>query len=133
MNDLDEKEIRGLEQALDDEYRAWAKCDGVVEEFGEVSPFVDIRDAEARHIYVLLELFERYGVPAPENPWPGRVPHHRSVGDACEARATAEAASSEMYKRLLETSEHADVIAVFRRLEGEHSALRELRQRRETP
>jgi hypothetical protein len=49
MTDLTENEIHALNEALDDEYRAWATYDQVIADFGAAAPFSNIRDAEARH------------------------------------------------------------------------------------
>jgi len=56
MNELTDIEIRMLQEALDDEYHAWAIYDQVIADFGEVRPFINIRQAEARHIEALLGL-----------------------------------------------------------------------------
>ena len=79
MNNLTESEIRTLHEALDDEYHAWATYDQVIADFGEVRPFSNIREAEARHIEALCTLFARYGLPVPENTWPGRVARYVST------------------------------------------------------
>ena len=50
MTELADAEIRALNEALDDEYHAWATYDQVIAYFGEVAPFRHIREAEARHI-----------------------------------------------------------------------------------
>lgn len=73
MNSLTEIEIRALNEALDDEYRSWATYDQVIADFGQVQPFGNIREAEARHIEALCTLFKQYGLPVPGNPWPGKV------------------------------------------------------------
>jgi hypothetical protein len=82
MQPLTPIEIRALHEALDDEYQAWALYGQVIADFGEVRPFTNIREAEARHIEALLGLFSRYGLPVPANPWPGRVPRYASVKEA---------------------------------------------------
>src|SRR5690606_5767842 len=82
---LTQDDIRVLDEALDDEYHAWSTYDQVIADSGEIRPFVNIRAAEGRHIDALLALFERYGVPAPSNGWPGRVDRYPSVHAACEA------------------------------------------------
>lgn len=48
MNHLSETESRMLNEALDDEYLAWATYDQVIADFGEVRPFSNIRAAEGR-------------------------------------------------------------------------------------
>jgi hypothetical protein len=72
MSELSSSEISALRDALDDEYQAWVTYDQVIADFGDVMPFVNIRDAEARHIEALSALFRAYGLPIPENTWPDR-------------------------------------------------------------
>ena len=62
MEQLSETEIGALAEALDDEYQAFATYGQVIDDFGPVRPFVNIREAEGRHIAALQRLFERYGV-----------------------------------------------------------------------
>lgn len=116
MNILTETEIRALNEALDDEYRSFATYDQVLADFGEVRPFNNIREAESRHIEALCVLFARYGLPVPENPWPGKVDRYASLQAACEAGVTAEMANAEIYERLLQSTERPDILTVFRNL-----------------
>ena len=117
MNPLTEAEIHALNEALDDEYLAWATYDQVTADFGEAPPFSNIREAEARHIEALCTLFARYGLPVPENPWPGRVARYASRQAACEAGVAAEIANGEMYERLLGATQRPDILTVLRNLQ----------------
>jgi len=117
MAELDRGEVDALNEALDDEYQAWATYDQVIRDFGEVRPFINIRDAEARHIEALAGLFERYSLTLPANSWPGRVPRYASLREACEAGVAAEIANGSLYERLLSATERPDILAVFRRLQ----------------
>lgn len=117
MNMLTETEIRALNEALDDEYRAWATYDQVIADFGEVPPFNNIRQAEARHIDALCALFARYGLPVPANPWPGRVERYANLQAACEAGVAAEIANGAMYDRLLQATARPDILAVLNNLQ----------------
>jgi hypothetical protein len=117
MNPLTETEIRALNEALDDEYRAWATYDQVIGDFGEVTPFNNIRAAEARHIEALCMLFGRYGLPVPENPWPGKVARYANPRAACEAGVAAEIANAEMYDRLLKATSRPDILTVLHNLQ----------------
>jgi hypothetical protein len=114
---LDPGEQRALLEALDDEHRAWATYAQVLADFGEVRPFANIVESEARHIRALEALCVRYGVPVPENPWPGKVSRFASVHEACAAAVAAEVANAELYARLLAASRHDDLSAVFRNLQ----------------
>jgi rubrerythrin len=118
VNDLSEVEIHALNEALDDEYRAWATYEQVIADFGDVRPFTHIREAEARHIGALRSLFGRYRRPVPGNPWgPETVTRYASLQEACEAGVVAEIANGEMYDRLLKGIEHENIAAVLRRLQ----------------
>jgi len=120
MNDLTAVEIHALNEALDDEYRAWATYDQVIRDFGELRPFSNI------HIEALRELFDRYGLPLPVNPWPGKVAHYPTVRAACAAGVAAEIENGALYERLLASTQRPDILAVFRNL-------REASQRRHLP
>lgn len=126
MTVLTEAEINALHEAIGDEYHAWATYDQVIADFGDVPPFNHIREAEARHINALRNLFARYDVPVPENPWPGRVTRYGSLQEACAAGVAAEIANAALYDRLLSAAEHPDILAVFRNLQ-EASQQRHLR------
>lgn len=117
MNELTEPEVHALREALDDEHRAWATYDQVLRDFGEIPPFSNIRDAEARHIEALRNLFDRYGLPVPENPWPGKVERFASVREACEAGVTAEIANGALHERVLASTQRPDILTVFRNLQ----------------
>jgi hypothetical protein len=116
MNKLTETEVRALNDALDDEYRAWATYDQVIADFGETRPFSNIRAAEARHIEALCAVFARHGLPVPENPWPGKVARYASLQAACEAGVAAEIANGALYERLLASTQRPDILRVFRNL-----------------
>jgi hypothetical protein len=117
MNQLSETKIRALNEAIDDEYRAWATYDRVIADFGEVPPFSNTREAEARHIEALCMLLARYGLTVPENPWSGKVGRYASLQTACEAGIAAEIANGEMYDRLLAATQRPDILVVLRNLQ----------------
>ncbi len=116
MSPLMQDEIDALCEALDDEYHSWATYDQVIVDFGMVRPFINIREAEARHIDALRNLFEQYGLSFPENPWVGRVERYSSIAAACAAAVDAEVENGRLYERLLSHARQPDVRAVFVRL-----------------
>jgi hypothetical protein len=117
MEPLTAPEMEALHAALDDEYRAWATYDQVIADFGEMPPFGNIREAEARHIEALRGLFDRYGLPLPENPWPGKVTRYASLHEACAAGVAAEIENAALYERLLASTRRPDILTVFRNLQ----------------
>jgi hypothetical protein len=117
MQKLSKTELDALHEALEDEYRAWATYDQVISDFGEVRPFINIRDAEARHIQALCTLFAAYGINIPENNWPGRVTRYSTLHTACAAGVAAEVENGQMYDRLLQSTNRADIQRVYRNLQ----------------
>jgi rubrerythrin len=126
MSGLNAAEIAALEEALDDEYHAFTTYDQVIADFGNVRPFSNIRDAEARHIGALLGLFHRYGREPPANRWVGRVKRYASLAEACADAVRAELDNAALYDRLLAATTRADLLAVF-------GNLREASQERHLP
>jgi rubrerythrin len=114
--DLSPDEVAALQDALDDERKACAAYDGVVQDFGEARPFVDIRDAEQRHVLALEELFERHHLPLPQNSWPTKADRYDSFREACQAAIDGEIESERLYRRLLQVVRKRDIRAVFKHL-----------------
>ncbi|WP_232420130.1 hypothetical protein [Nitrosococcus watsonii] len=48
-----------LIEAINDEYKARATYRHVIRKFGEIRPFINIVEAESRHIEALLPLFQK--------------------------------------------------------------------------
>lgn len=114
---VDEKTIEALREALDDEYKARATYQSVIDKFGPVRPFVNIIEAEERHASALLRLFERFGVEPPNDRWSGQVPAPSSLTEACKAGVAAEIENAAMYERLLAQVSDARVREVLTRLQ----------------
>lgn len=114
---LTEDEFRALNDALDDEYRAWSTYDQVIADFGKLRPFINIRDAQARHIEALASLCNRYGLEVPPNRWFGKADRYWSLREACEAAVSLEAASAKRYEQhFAAVSAKADISEVFRHI-----------------
>ena len=109
-------EQQALAEALDDEYKSHETYAQVIRDFGEVRPFINIVDAEARHIAALLALFDRYGTVPPENRWAGKAPRFKSVHEACMAGVQGEIENVALYDRLLASTRRADILDVFQSL-----------------
>jgi hypothetical protein len=119
-------EVIALLDALDEEHKAHATYCQVIADFGEVGPFVDIVESEGRAVATLTELMQRYEVPVPDNPWPGKVTRYGSVAQACADAVDAELGNAAIYDRLLDTIDRADICDVFQ-------DLREVSQGRHLP
>ncbi|KAF0124501.1 MAG: hypothetical protein FD139_1614 [Methylocystaceae bacterium] len=114
---VDEKTIGALREALDDEYKARATYQGVIDRFGPIRPFANIIEAEERHANALLRLFERFGIEPPKDRWAGQVPAPSSLAEACKAGVEAEIENAAVYARLLAQVSDARVRDVLTRLQ----------------
>ncbi len=107
-----------LIEALHDEYKARATYQYVIDQFGPIRPFINIVQAETRHIQALIPLFHRYGVSVPEDDWKQRIAKPASIMDACKTGVAAEIENAKMYERLLEvTQEYPDIQRVMMNLQ----------------
>lgn len=116
VNNLSKTEIDALHEALDDEFKAWATYDQVIDDFGPIRPFINIRDAEARHIEALLRIFREYELEPPDNKWIGKVPRYDGVASACAAAAQGEIDNAELYERIMQSTERPRILRVFQNL-----------------
>ncbi|GAB4186261.1 MAG: hypothetical protein Tsb002_10590 [Wenzhouxiangellaceae bacterium] len=106
-----------LIEAINDEYKARATYRHVIKQFGKIRPFVNILEAESRHVEALLPLFHKYGVTIPEDDWDSRVVVPQSVKEACQAGVDAEIANAKMYERLIQqAAEYPDIQQVLEQL-----------------
>ena len=85
----------------DGEYAAYATYSAVIEEFGQVEPYVAIRSAELRHVEALTRQLERRGVTVPDNPYLGGVSAPVDLSTAAAAWADGEVANVALYDELL--------------------------------
>ncbi len=101
---MSEQLANALIEALNDEYKARAVYQYVIDTFGPVRPFINIVEAEGRHINALLPLFHKYGIPVPPDTWKERIAKPGSIVDACRMGVEAEIENAEMYDRLLKAA-----------------------------
>ncbi|MEJ2141666.1 MAG: DUF2202 domain-containing protein [Gammaproteobacteria bacterium] len=107
-----------LIEAINDEYKARATYRHIINKFGEVRPFVNIVEAENRHVTALIPLFEKYGIAVPDDNWDTRIQVPSTILEACQAGVEAEIENAEMYDRLLEaTAGYPDIQSVLTQLQ----------------
>jgi hypothetical protein len=115
---LDDTEVQALKDTLDDEYKSRETYAQVIRDFGEVRPFINIVDAEARHVNALLNLFKKYGVAPLTNRWAGKTPRFSSVHEACVASVQGEIENVAIYDRALKSTRRSDILAVYQALQS---------------
>ena len=107
-----------LTLALLDEYKSCATYAQVLEKFGPVRPFVNIHEAETRHIEALKRLFEAYRIEIPVDHWPGHVTAPENLIEACRQAIEAEQDNMTMYDRILAETTESDVRRVLQHLQA---------------
>ena len=111
---LDPDVLNALELGIQDEYRAEAIYQGVVNDFGSVVPFINILTAEQRHSVAIAQLYASRALAIPASQFSvGAVPHFASAHDACVAAAGAERDNISLYDHLLTLALPNDVHQVF--------------------
>ncbi|QLY40500.1 DUF2202 domain-containing protein [Hujiaoplasma nucleasis] len=90
-----------LNFAIQDEYLAKSEYEAIINEFGEVRPFINIVEAEQQHINLLLPLFEKYGIEVPEDNSAEKVVIPESITSAIATGIEAEKVNIAMYELFL--------------------------------
>jgi len=110
----DQEIVAAMEAAIQDEYKAELIYQKVIEDFGEVRPFVNIIGAEVRHSESLARLFSARDLPVPQSQWKDSdIPGFSSISAACQAGVRAEIENAEIYDRFFALNLPADVRRVF--------------------
>lgn len=109
---------QALIRALDDEYKASATYQSVLQKLGSVRPFSMIIRAEEQHISSLKALFDKYGVTIPENSFSPTVSALETLQAACQVGVDAEIANAALYRDELlpAVKEYVDITSVFTNL-----------------
>lgn len=102
--------------ALQDEYLTQARYNNIIGTFSNIRTFVQIREAELRHISALLPLFERYQVPLPNNISQSYISTPENLKAAYAAGVQGEIDNISMYERFLSLNIPNDVRIVFSQL-----------------
>lgn len=105
-----------LTYALQDEYLAQARYNNIIGTFGNIRTFVQIKEAELRHISALLPLFERYQVTVPTDISQNFVTTPENLKAAYAAGVQGEIDNISMYERFLSMNIPNDVRNVFSQL-----------------
>ena len=98
------------------EYAASASYAAVIDTFGEVQPYVDIRSGEERHISALVRQLNRLGVEPPPNPYLGKLTAPDNLEAAAAAWAKGEVLNVEMYDVLLTQTTDQSLLRVLENL-----------------
>lgn len=107
-----------LRIAVYDEFKAYEAYTKIIERFGALEPFVNIKEAEARHYSALIPLLEKYGIAVPVNDWAEKIQVPNSYIECCELGVASEIQNIAMYDNLLAYAQEPDVRDVLFRLQA---------------
>ena len=110
---LDATTQQAMIDAINDEYHARAFYNAVMDKFGEIRPFSNIVRAETRHAERLSQLFNRYGLPVPEDSFAGKVKAPETLQVACQMSIEAEINNVKMYDKFLDFVRESDLRDTF--------------------
>jgi len=110
---MDSATLAAMTEALDDEYKARATYEAVIDRFGPVRPFTNIIRAEDRHAAALERLFQKYAQPIPADRWAGQVIAPATLQEAYAAGVEAEIENRALYDRIMTMTDKVDVLRVF--------------------
>lgn len=102
----------------DGEFAAHALYSAVLKKFGDAQPYLNIREAETRHIQALKRQMEKYGMAIPEDKFAGKVTPPESLLLAAKEGVEAEIKNIALYDRYLTLVEaYPDITRVFTNLQ----------------
>ena len=107
-----------LRIAVYDEFKAYETYTKIIEKFGLVQPFVNIKEAEAVHYAALIKLMEKYEVAVPINNWASKIEIPNTLIECCEIGVAAEIANIAMYNNLLGFAVENDIKDTLYRLQA---------------
>lgn len=107
-----------LRIAVYDEFKAYETYSKIIEKFGLVQPFVNIKEAEAIHYTALIQLMQKYEVEVPVNNWSSKIEVPNSLIECCEMGVAAEINNISMYNNLLNYTFEDDIKDVLFKLQA---------------
>ena len=107
-----------LRIAVYDEFKAYETYSKIIEKFGLVQPFVNIKEAEAVHYGALIRLMEKYQVEVPINNWYSKIEVPNTLIECCEMGVAGEINNIAMYNNLLLHTLEDDIKDVLFRLQA---------------
>lgn len=112
VGELSETTIGYLQAAIADERKALATYQAVMDEFGNVKPFINIARAEEQHISMLKGLFDKYGVEIPSDTTVvGTLPS--TLSEVCAVGVQAEIDNDQLYQDMIGNIQEKDIKDIF--------------------
>lgn len=107
-----------LQIAIYDEFKAYETYSKIIESFGNINPFINIKESEAVHYSMLIKLAEKYGVEVPINDWKDKIEIPNNLIECYELGVAGEIENIAMYNNLLTNSTKSDITDILFRLQA---------------
>ncbi|MBL3520758.1 DUF2202 domain-containing protein [Arcobacter lanthieri] len=108
-----------LQIAVYDEFEAYETYSKIIEKFGNISPFINIKEAEAVHYSVLIQLMQKYNIEVPINDFSTTIIDiPNTIIECCELGVAEEINNISMYNNLLSFAVDSDIIDVLFKLQA---------------
>lgn len=107
-----------LNYAIEDEYKARAEYELIIEKIGGGRPFTNIVRSEETHISMLKPLFEAHDIALPEDNASEHLVMPESIDAALEIGVQAEINNIAMYEQFLSQDLPEDIESAFQRLKA---------------
>ncbi|RBQ29618.1 ferritin-like domain-containing protein [Aliarcobacter vitoriensis] len=108
-----------LQIAIYDEFKAYETYTRIIEKFGNINPFINIKEAEAIHYSVLIQLMQKYNVEVPMNDFSTQIINiPNTIIECCELGVAGEIDNIAMYNNLLNFAIDDDIVDVLFKLQA---------------
>lgn len=117
VSELPQAVIEALNAAIDDEYKARATYEAVINKLGSVRPFSMIIRAEEKHISSLKAIYDKYGLEVPADPYQN-LEVATTIAANCAVGVQAEIDNAGLYRNNLLPAVvgYPDISSVFTQL-----------------
>lgn len=102
-----------LKDGINEEYRARATYQAVLDKFGQVAPFINIRNAENTHVDAWKRLYEVNKLDFPPDIYAGRMVAPADLKKACAEGVEAEKVDVALYDKLMKETTDAEALKVM--------------------
>ena len=107
-----------LQIAVYDEFKAYEIYTKVIEKFGNINPFINIKEAEAVHYSVLIQIMQKYNIEVPINDLENKISIPETFIECYELGVAGEINNIALYNHLLSYAQDSDIIDTLYRLQA---------------
>jgi len=105
--------------AVYDEFEAYETYTRIIEKFGNIAPFINIKETEAVHYTILLQLMQKYNIEVPINKFQTAIIDiPNTIIECYELGVAKELSNITMYNNLLGFANDNDIIDILFQLQA---------------